>query len=116
MPGRPCRARSTVPIETSAISAISWIPRLFFFILQPSSVVAPKHFSATRKSRFPENLVAVAVDILRPAVEERVSVVRESWHRQITVPLFARANNAYFRLLLKPDARLLQFFRIECCA
>src|ERR1700733_5960421 len=32
IPARPCNARSTVPMDTSAISAINWIPRLFFFI------------------------------------------------------------------------------------
>jgi hypothetical protein len=31
IPSRPCKARSTVPIETLASSAIKWIPRLCFF-------------------------------------------------------------------------------------
>src|SRR5713101_7002904 len=40
IPPRPCRARSTVPIETLASSAIKWIPRLSFFIRRSSQQVA----------------------------------------------------------------------------
>jgi hypothetical protein len=31
-----------VPMDTSAISAINWIPRLFFFILKPDLGPTPR--------------------------------------------------------------------------